>query len=887
MSSYVLDKDLISACLSARKTEETPRVCTSTNYIDVNCNSNLLGASLYQRSSDNETKKQMADLQDQLKMLRTDLDKKDQLICNLSSMKEVEKIRNVECSKYDTMFNAERQIAEAAKKDLACFQSKHEAMSLELSEYKVKVQARDDRIGEMKREIETMKSENGTMSSMICALKTRIREVEDDLGGFENVATKSSITISALQKDNKDMQQNVLNLESRIRTHISEREDAERKTELMNAKLSELATQVSTITGTHVDSSIEGLSVLITKISSIVDECTMVKGKLMTTTDSLSSNESENKANRETITRLVGEINKFEKAVADHTVVVDNLKAERDCALNNKTIVEAEIVTLKDRINNIQTAWQSTKTELESKESNFTAQVSNVKTLEYDALYHKNCHEALREQIAALLSDGFVKVEACGEQIKEKIKLLMTSSKDRGLMIANMEEKINQLASQLADQIKIYKEMECKYSHNEQHVVDLEHRLKSLDNEYCANEVMRDNLRSDRVKYLSFLERMGKVLKVSEISADVGLDMNVDLILSRAEQLVKLEADAIADKQTNIYNLQRKIKQLKEQLDNKDLHLDLLRKKLSGMESEKQGKCALEREVDDHVMMSKKFKLKVEKLSEQLGNLKAENNDLKAQLLDMNGLKLRTCDQDKEIAVLLCKIKDLECVKEKLSIKLVKLRDEKDNQTSEMCQTRTSSDSAVNALSHELRSLKQDLEKTTGREKQLLDFRCVVARMLGLDVNTLAVADYEIIARIERVVNAFNATGILPVTVQRVQTPTPPTNPNFNYEFISSQYDSTNMGSMSIEPIRPASPCKPRSHHHHHHTQVARELSASPHHIQQHNSHHSHQNGHHNVHHNGHHNGHHGSHVTHVKEVTRHRSKSPKKCVTIIDPNSY
>ena len=207
-------------------------------------------------------------------------------------------------------------------------------------------------------------------------------------------------------------------------------------------------------------------------------------------------------------------------------------------------------------------------------------------------------------------------------------------------MIASMEEKIKQLANQLSEQIKLYKDMENKYQRNEHHAIDLEHRLKSLDSEYCANEVLRDNLKSDRIKYLSFLERMGKVLKVSEISADVGLDMNVDLILARAEQLVKSEGDTIADKQTNIYNLQRKIKSLKEQLDNKELHLDLLRKKLSGMEEEKAGKCALEREVDDHVMMSKKFKAKVEKLSEQLNHLKAENNDLKAQLLDLNAIRV-------------------------------------------------------------------------------------------------------------------------------------------------------------------------------------------------------------------------------------------------------
>lgn len=38
-----------------------------------------------------------------------------------------------------------------------------------------------------------------------------------------------------------------------------------------------------------------------------------------------------------------------------------------------------------------------------------------------------------------------------------------------------------------------------------------------------------------------------------------------------------------------------------------------------------------------------------------------------------------------------------------------------------------------------------------------MDLRTVVARMLGLDVNTLAVPDYEIISRLEKLVQAHHA----------------------------------------------------------------------------------------------------------------------------------
>ena len=151
------------------------------------------------------------------------------------------------------------------------------------------------------------------------------------------------------------------------------------------------------------------------------------------------------------------------------------------------------------------------------------------------------------------------------------------------------------------------------------------------------------------------MERIGNILKISQISADVGLDMNVDIILARVEQLVRSESDSLQDKQTNIYNLQRKVKSYKEQLDNKELHLDLLRKKLAALEEERAGKCALEREVDDHITMSKKFKLKVEKLTEQLNAIKLENNELKSQLLDSGCLKV--CDIEEKIFRNLKKIK--------------------------------------------------------------------------------------------------------------------------------------------------------------------------------------------------------------------------------------
>jgi hypothetical protein len=106
-----------------------------------------------------------------------------------------------------------------------------------------------------------------------------------------------------------------------------EREEAERKTESLYNKLSELTSKVTTITGVTISSNITGLDLLIAKINEIMNENSMVKGKLLTTAENSSKIDAENKANRETIQRLVNELNKLEKDSTNNKLSFENLKA--------------------------------------------------------------------------------------------------------------------------------------------------------------------------------------------------------------------------------------------------------------------------------------------------------------------------------------------------------------------------------------------------------------------------------------------------------------------------------------------------------------------------------------------------------------------------------
>ncbi len=64
---------------------------------------------------------------------------------------------------------------------------------------------------------------------------------------FSSYDTKLALT--GLQRDNKEYQTKILELESRIRTHMNDREDTARKTDTIEKRLHQLVSQLETITG--------------------------------------------------------------------------------------------------------------------------------------------------------------------------------------------------------------------------------------------------------------------------------------------------------------------------------------------------------------------------------------------------------------------------------------------------------------------------------------------------------------------------------------------------------------------------------------------------------------------------------------------------------------
>lgn len=711
-----------------------------------------------------QTRRSIAELNDQVKVFKEELRKKDALIQQLVSMENLPKPSPIRTSagdtyRHETMFLGDRHAVETARSELASLSVKYDKLCITVKSLEKELEEKDVHIRELKTLYDTSKENESRLTSLLESHKQQIIELESRTGSFQSAVGRSEFTVSTLQEQNRHNADKIVELESRIRQLLEERENAESKSIHIERKYSEMMSQISSVLRIEECTSLSSASIedLTRNITDLVQENALLKGKIVTLKETLNSTELETKASRETIMRLVSEVGKEQKVATKYTAELDRLRMERDEAVDIRKSLEREIDVIKGRLDAAQRAVNANMSEIEMREERLNRKEREFRSNMHDVQQSRTQAGLFREQIASLLSDFDDSVmEWSEETIKSRIASLKSRSSEMSSVIESLEERVRSLTEQLESQYELHKSSAQRARKAESEMADLQDRLRSAEGELAAGDVLRDGFKIDKEKYMRLLQKLAEKLKMDRISSDLGLDLTIDAIISRAEQLVKMEADAIADKSTHIYNLQRKVKSLKEQLESKDLHLDLLRKKMTGLEEKILGKSVIEKERDSESYRNRKLEKLVDKYKMQLHDASQEITNLKAQLLGSSELKLRTMEQRQEIEELVKQVTELEDVRKRQARKIGALKEEHTMFESSFQEKNVVADNAVQALSSELRTTKNSLQSIQNREKQLLDFRNVIARMLGLDINTLAIPDYEIISRLEKLIQAHH-----------------------------------------------------------------------------------------------------------------------------------
>ncbi|NWQ75247.1 CC170 protein, partial [Columbina picui] len=652
--------------------------------------------------------------------------------------------------------NRYRAAAETAQSELAALSVKYDCAQSELLELRSRMISKETSFQELKAEAESYKENNARQMSRLVSLQTRVQEMEEEARVLTSSKNQAEVTAQAVFKENWELKEKLHEQNAKLNKYLNQCEESMTQASKISRKYEDFLTQLSGFLDTDIREKEKPQECLTSKVSEIRKENLTLKDQVAALQEATEVHEMESKASRETIMRLVSEVSKEQQKAAGYYQNMEKLSKDLDIAIIRRQSLEMEIRNLQDKLTANQKDLDASKQELHNLKKSSSELDGSLKSSREEARTAHSSLVTFKEQIAALLSRRSAIVKPSEKAILERIREINCKEESEEIMVSQLETQIAKLTEALENQTRLYQEALERSRKAEKCSEAFQDQLKELEDELLSVNLIQDGLKLEKQKYLKFLEQLNQKMKLDNLTAEVGFDMNVDAILARVEQLVKLEGDAVIENKTMAYSLRRKLKTQKEKLESKELHVNLLRQKITQLEEEKQVRTALAVERDEANLTVRKLHKMIERLQKQLDLAKETNTDLKAKLSETNELKIKTLEQSRTIEELSKSQGKLERMKEKTEKQLTSVKSELLLKERKATEDKEKTKNMLEAVTSEIKVLKTTLAELAKRERQLAEFREVVSQMLGLDIASLALPDYEIITRLEGLIHSHH-----------------------------------------------------------------------------------------------------------------------------------
>ncbi|XP_043580967.1 coiled-coil domain-containing protein 170 isoform X3 [Bombus pyrosoma] len=638
------------------------------------------------------------------------------------------------------------------RSELAALEYKRDRLMSELQETKNLVRFRDQRIAELQVEAEQLREQAARQNSIVLSLKKRIQELEERERNLYTSQGRNETVLRSLQRDLKYRQEKNREYEKKIRqleqTVSEEIESRERARSSFQEFTRRLANALSVEYRETVHPSPE---IVMHKVEELVQEANRVRAKNTNIEAQLTTAEVDFRSCRDALDCTVAEKEQLQRQVSSQLVDLDRLRQDKECLEMRYKVAERELDGLRDKLLNANRSI-----------SNATGNISNQEALigqlrEDLTQRDEKCQRVqtelrhLLESLATLVSGPNRFIESHENVIKDRIREILAENKDQALTIQKLRDKVNAATESTTRQGELIETTVAKMRNLEDERSDLGNKVRKLETELTDCELLKESLRREKQMFVTFLNRLGKAMQMDEISEEMGLDLQTESLLIRAEQLARLETDKLVDKTSVVYQLQRRVRTLREQLQRRDLHLDLLRRKLSLQEDSVKMKSLLQSERDEANLRAKKLSKQTDRLQVQLLEERSRNRELSAQLTEAADYKIAALERSRKIEEVQKRLVESEMLRTRCNRKLTLLKEQIRTTTETAEQERSISDHSLQLLRDELAQVKQNLSEMTKRESQLQSFRVSVVKLLSEPICT---PDYEIISRLQKTIAA-------------------------------------------------------------------------------------------------------------------------------------
>ncbi|XP_072623923.1 coiled-coil domain-containing protein 170 isoform X6 [Vulpes vulpes] len=215
--------------------------------------------------------------------------------------------------------NHYRNVAEDARSELAATLVKFECAQSELRDLRSKLLSKEAFCQELKAEMENYKENNARKSSLLTSLRDRVQELEEESAALTASKIRTEITAHTAIKENQELKKKVAELDESFQKCLKENEENKSQVSKNCRQHEEFLAQLGDCLDPDKKNEKASYEDLILKLRELCEENAFVKGQIVTLEETINVHEMEAKASRETIMRLVSEVNRAQEKAASCT----------------------------------------------------------------------------------------------------------------------------------------------------------------------------------------------------------------------------------------------------------------------------------------------------------------------------------------------------------------------------------------------------------------------------------------------------------------------------------------------------------------------------------------------------------------------------------------
>ncbi|XP_001122546.4 coiled-coil domain-containing protein 170 isoform X2 [Apis mellifera] len=638
------------------------------------------------------------------------------------------------------------------RSEIAALEYKRDRLMSELQEAKNIARSRDQRVVELQLEADQLREQAARQNSIVSSLRKRIQESEERERNLYAAQGRSEIALQGLQRDSRYHEEKVRECEKRIRQLEQEASDERESKERARTSFQEFAGKLAAALTVEYRESVHPSPELVSqKVEELVQEASRLRARNTGVEAQMAALEVELRGCRDALERAVAEKEQLQRQMSSQSVDLDRFKQDKECLEMRYRVAERELNELRDKL-------ISANRSISTASGNISNQEALIGQLREDLMQREEKWQRLQteyrhflESLAVLVGGPNRFIESQENAIKDRVREILAESKDQAITIQNLREKVNAAAESASRQSELIEATVAKTRSLDAERSELEGRVRKMEAQLTDCELAKERSRRDKQTFVTFLDRLGKAMQMDEITEEMGIDLQTESLLVRGEQLARLESDKLVDKTSVVYQLQRRVRTLREQLQRRDLHLDLLRRKLSLQEESVKMRSLLQNERDEACLRAKKLSKQTDRLQAQILEERSRNRELSAQLTEAADYKIAALERSRKIDELQKRLVESEMLRTRYSRKLSMLKEQMRSATETAEQERSISDHSLQLVRDELAQVKQNLSEVTKRESQLQSFRVSVTKLLSEPICT---PDYEIISRLQKMVAA-------------------------------------------------------------------------------------------------------------------------------------